>query len=174
LNGTAEKIHTFAVGETIIHPLFGAGEILEIRRERAGGITREYYVLSTPAERVTAIVPIESSEKVGLRKPIDRAAAEQLLRDARDITLELSDNWNRRYRECQTMMKSGDLLDICRIIKAQLERIDAQNVLSASERKMMKSAELILYSELVLALECTEEDIDELVKTALGFSPASE
>jgi len=167
MNSTAEKC--FTVGDIIVHPLFGAGEILDIRHERAGGVTREYYVISTPADRVTAIVPIESAEKVGLRKPITRAEAEQLLQDAQTVELNLSENWNRRYRECQHMMKSGNLLDILRIIKAQLQRIDNQNVLSASERKMMKTAELILYSELMLALACTDTEVDVLVKTALGI-----
>ena len=75
----------------------------------------------------------------------------------------MTQNWNRRYRENMVRLKSGDLLEVARVVKGLLLR-DAQRGLSNGERKMLRTAKQILISELVLAqsppYETVEDDID--------------
>ena len=63
--------------------------------------------------------------------------------------MEINSNWNRRYRENMERIKSGNLLEVARVIKTLMRR-DKQRGLSNGERKMLHSAKQILISEVVL------------------------
>ena len=61
----------------------------------------------------------------------------------------MSSNWNQRYRDNLARLKSGDLLEVARVIKGLMWR-DHRRGLSNGERKMLHSAKQILISEVVL------------------------
>lgn len=61
----------------------------------------------------------------------------------------MSTNWNQRYRDNLARLKSGDLLEVARVIKGLMWR-DMRRGLSNGERKMLHSAKQILISEVVL------------------------
>ena len=72
----------------------------------------------------------------------------------------------RRYRENMVRLKSGDLLEVARVVKGLLLR-ESQRGLSNGERKMLHAAKQILISELVLAqslpYKTVEANIDVLL-----------
>ena len=76
-------------------------------------------------------------------------------------------NWNHRYRENMERMKSGDLLEVARVIKGLTIR-DQKRGLSTGERKMLHSARQILISEIVLAKSSSYESVEKELDTALA------
>jgi CarD family transcriptional regulator len=78
----------------------------------------------------------------------------------------MSSNWNRRYRENMDRLKSGDLMEVARVVKGLMMR-DEKKGLSTGERKMLHSAKQILISELVLAQGSSYEAIEERINQAL-------
>jgi CarD family transcriptional regulator len=63
---------------------------------------------------------------------------------------EMSDNWNRRYRENMAKLKTGDTRHVAEVVR-NLMRIDRVKKLSTGEKKMLANAKQILISELILA-----------------------
>lgn len=82
------------------------------------------------------------------------------------IEVEMDSNWNRRYRDNLLRMKSGDLLEVARVVKGLTHR-DNTRGLSTGERKMLHSARQILISELVLAQCSSYEEVEERINLAL-------
>jgi CarD family transcriptional regulator len=64
-------------------------------------------------------------------------------------------------------MKSGDLLEVARVIKGLTIR-DQKRGLSTGERKMLHSARQILISEIVLAKSSSYESVEKELDTALA------
>ena len=83
------------------------------------------------------------------------------------IEVDMTQNWNRRYRENMVRLKSGDLIEVATVVKG-LSRRDAARGLSTGERKMLHTARQILLSELVLAQSSSYEEMEQRVNTALA------
>jgi len=83
------------------------------------------------------------------------------------IDAEMTSNWNRRYRENMQRLKSGDLIEVARVVKGLMSR-DVEKGLSTGERKMLHSAKQILISELVLSKKLTYEEVESRINASLA------
>jgi CarD family transcriptional regulator len=156
----------FKVGDLIAHPMHGAGVIDSIEEKRINGCTRQYYVLKMPAGGMVVMIPTESSEAIGVRPIVDFDAAETLIKSIAEIETDMTTNWNRRYRENMQRLKSGDLLEVARVVKGLMAR-DVEKGLSTGERKMLHSAKQILISEIVLSQKTSYEEVEMRINSVL-------
>ena len=157
----------FSIGDQIAHPLHGAGVIDGIVEQRINGVTRQYYRLCIPSGTMDVKVPVDKCEEIGIRPIISAEDADELLQELGDIEIEMTQNWNRRYRENMIRIKSGNLLEVARVIKGLMAR-DAEKGLSTGERKMLRSAKQILISEIVLAKHCPYEEVEQQINLAMA------
>jgi len=156
----------FSVGDLVVHPMHGAGVIDAIVQEKVAGSTQDYYVFKMPVGGLLLKIPTANSDSIGLRAIIAPAEAEVLLRAIPTLELEQTANWNRRYRENMERLKSGNLYEVARVMKALMER-DQVRGLSTGERKMLHSARQILISELVLVQHTSYQDMEAQVDAAM-------
>lgn len=157
----------FQVGDKIVHPMHGAGIVDSIVSKKVAGVTMDYYVLKLPVRSMVVMIPTESCEGIGVRPVVEREFADQVLDALATIEVEVTANWNRRYRENMTRLKSGDLFEVARVVKGLMQR-DCIRGLSTGERKMLLSAKEILISELVLAQSSTYEAVEAQINTSLA------
>ncbi len=156
----------FQVGDKIVHPMHGAGIIESITTKRINGVEREYYVLKLSSGGMMVMIPTENCEEIGVRPVMTPAEVDDIFQAMPGIEVDADSNWNRRYRENMARLKSGDLLEVARVMKGLLLR-DEQKGLSTGERKMLSSARQILISEIVMAEESSYEDVERRVDLAL-------
>ena len=112
----------FQVGDKIVHPMHGAGVVDSIVRKKVNGVVREYYILKLPVGGMLVMVPTEHSEEIGVRPVCQRDEADRVLAAIPDIEVDMTQNWNRRYRENMMRLKSGDLLEVARVVKGLMRR----------------------------------------------------
>ena len=156
----------FHIGDKIVHPMHGAGVIDSIATQRVNGVVRDYYVLKLPVGGMQVMVPTENSAEIGVRPIVAAGKAEEIIAALRDIQVENDSNWNRRYRENMLRLKSGDLMEVARVMKGLILR-DEKKGLSTGERKMLHSAKQILISEIVLSQNASYEEIEGRINMAL-------
>jgi CarD family transcriptional regulator len=161
------KFRMFRVGDMVAHPLHGAGVIDSIEEKNINGVTREYYIFKMPSSGMVVMIPIENSEEIGVRPIIKPAEADMLMKALSDIEIDMTNNWNRRYRENMLRLKSGDLMEVARVVKGLMAR-DSDKGLSTGERKMLRSAKQILISEIVLSTSSKYEEVEEKINKALA------
>ena len=116
---------------------------------------------------MTVRIPVDHCDDVGVRPIIDAQQADEVLKQLGEIQVDVTQNWNRRYRENMLRIKSGDLLEVARVIKCLMVR-DSEKGLSTGDRKMLRSAKQILISELVLSKNSSYEAVEEEVNAALA------
>ncbi|MGI6181907.1 MAG: CarD family transcriptional regulator [Agathobaculum sp.] len=156
----------FQIGDKIVHPLHGAGIIVDIVTRAIDGVPAPYYALKLALDDTELFLPVESCEKLGVRQVCSREQAEALLQRFGDISRTEEKGWNQRYRENMLHLRSGDLLEVAQVIKNLSER-DRERGLSAGEKKMLVSARQIIDSELAFALDISPQQAAELVNAQL-------
>ena len=157
----------FQVGDKIVHPMHGAGVVDSIVSKKVNGVVREYYLLKIPVGGMLVMIPTTNSEENGERPVVNSAEADRIIASIPDIEVDMTANWNRRYRENMLRLKSGDLTEVARVVKGLALR-DTDRGLSTGERKMLHSAKQILISELVLSQNTSYEDVEARINTALA------
>ncbi len=157
----------FHIGDKIAHPMHGAGIIDDIECHKVGGVLREYYVLKMPNGDMRVKIPKETSDLIGVRPIVNAEQAEKILEAIPGIQVNMTQNWNKRYRENMVRIKSGDLMEVAAVVKGLMGR-DSDRGLSTGERKMLHSAKQILISELVLSQSATYEEIESRLNTAMS------
>jgi len=147
--------------------MHGAGVIDGIVREKIGSNAQDYYVFKMPVGGLVLKIPTASSHMVGLRSVADSGEALALLQAISAMDVDMTSNWNRRYRENMQRLKSGDMYEVARVIKGLVFR-DRQRGLSNGERKMLHTAKQILISEMVLAMGQDYQEIEVQINAAMS------
>ena len=160
---------TFRVGDRIAHPMHGAGVIDSVVKSKINGTERDYYVLKLPAGDMLVMIPVDTSAEIGVRPIVDADEAEKILGSIPGLEIEMTQNWNKRYRENMLKIKSGNLLEVAAVVKGLMQR-DKERGLSTGERKMLHSAKQILISEIVLSESASYEEVEERLNSALVCS----
>ena len=163
----------FNVGDLVVHPMHGAGVIEDIVQERIAGVTKEYYVFKMPMGGLLLKIPVANSQAIGVRSIITPEEPELLLSAIPDLTVEVNTNWNKRYQENMLRLKSGNLYEVARVIKALMHR-EQDRGLSTGERKMLHNAKQILISEIVLTEQAEYGAVEARVDRAMMQLPVSQ
>lgn len=157
----------FKIGDMIAHPMHGAGVIDSIEEKKINGCTRQYYILKMPSGGMVVMIPMENCAAIGVRPILGFDEAETLMETIPGIETDMTTNWNRRYRENMQKIKSGDLLEVARVVKGLMIR-DSEKGLSTGERKMLHSAKQILVSEIALSQDKSSEEVETRINAAFA------
>lgn len=140
----------FLVGDRILYPMHGAGVIEKIEKRDVLGETREYYILNLVFGNMDVMIPVDKSDEIGVRPIIEKPEIEEVFGILKEDASEMSNNWNRRYRENMDLLKTGDIFHVAVVVR-NLVRVDRIKRLSTGEKKMLNNARQILESEITLA-----------------------
>ena len=158
----------FNVGDKIVYPMHGAGTIDAIEEKDILGEKQNYYIIKMPGE-VKVMVPISKAGDIGVRSVIDKAEAGKVLEVLEANETEMSNNWNKRYKENMEKMKSGSIYEVADVVR-NLSYKQKEKGLSTGEKKMLNNAKQILVSELVLAKHASENEVENLVENKINLS----
>lgn len=156
----------YLVGDKVVHPMHGAGIIEGVTEERISGRKASYYVFRMPVGGLVLKIPTENCANIGVRALSSADEIGEVLRRIPEMDAEMTANWNHRYRENMQRIKSGDLLEVARVIKGLMWR-DAQRGLSNGERKMLHTAKQILVSEIVLVQDCVYQEAERCLNETM-------
>ncbi len=152
----------FEIGDKIVYPMHGAGVIVAIEEKEILGEKKKYYIMKMPMGDMKVMVPIDNIEDIGIREVIKNQEVEQVLAVLGDDITKMPQNWNRRYRANMDKIKSGDIYEIANVVRNLMIR-DREKGLSTGERKMLNNAKQMLISEIVLARDIKQDEVEELI-----------
>ena len=156
----------FRVGDRITHPMHGAGIVERIEEKELDGRNERYYVLRLLTGGLRLFVPVDSAERLGLRPISTQETIQRALASMHGMTISMESNWNRRYRENMERIRSGNIIELCRVIKG-LSLREQDTGLSTGERKMLWSARQIMISEIQLAENTDHARAESVLAAAL-------
>ncbi len=158
----------FNVGDKVVYPMHGAGTIDSIDKKNILDEEVEYINISMPGG-VKVMVPSKQASKQGLRNIISQNDVEKVFCVLETDETEMSENWNKRYRDNMEKMKSGDIFEVADVVR-NLSFKQKEKGLSTGEKKMLNNAKQILVSELVLVENASNTEIEKLVDNKIDVS----
>lgn len=158
----------FNVGDKIVYPMHGAGTIDAIEEKDILGEKQAYYIIKMPGE-VKVMVPTAKAEEIGVRNIINKESTGKVFEILEENETEMSNNWNKRYRDNMEKMKSGDIYEVADVVR-NLAFKQKEKGLSTGEKKMLNNAKQILVSELVLAEHASQDEVEQLIDNKITMS----
>jgi CarD family transcriptional regulator len=156
----------FKVGDKVVYPHHGAGKVLKKEKKVLLGEKREYLTIQILHSDMTVMVPCENTGVAGLRRVIDHATVKMVVAVLQDDVSEMPGNWNRRFKHNREKIRTGDIFELAEVIR-NLSALEGEKGLSSGEKQMFVRAKRILASELMYALDMSEEDAEEHVDDLL-------
>ncbi|HEV7492823.1 CarD family transcriptional regulator [Baekduia sp.] len=159
----------FEIGDDVVYPHHGAGQVLKKEVKKMFGEEREYLTIKILHNDMTVMVPCENAGIAGLRRVIDEESVQKVLGVLQDELSEMPKNWNRRFKHNRDKIKTGDIYELAEVVRNLAIR-EHDKGLSTGEKQMFTRAKKILASELMYALEKSEDDaeayLDDLLKSS--------
>jgi CarD family transcriptional regulator, regulator of rRNA transcription len=156
----------FRKGDTVVHPEHGAAVIEELREKEFLGETRTYLVLRVAYGDLTLMVPVDSTEQVGLRSVVSKNEAKKVLKVLTEDESSMAANWSRRFKNNMEKLHSGDPYQVAEVLRNLAIR-EREKGLSAGEKRMIQKARQILISELSHATGKSEDEAEQLINATL-------
>jgi CarD family transcriptional regulator len=174
VNRPVENIE-FELGDNVVYPHHGAGQVLKKERRKMFGEEREYLTIKILHNDMTVMVPCENAGVAGLRRVIDEETVKKVLDVLADDISEMPKNWNRRFKHNRDKIKTGDILELAEVVRNLAIR-EHEKGLSTGEKQMFTRAKKILASELMYALDKDEDEaeqhLDDLLSDSAGAAVA--
>ena len=156
----------YCVGDRVVHPMHGAGIVQDVVVQKMNGVERQYYLVKLSGGGMTIMVPVDGAEEIGLRELINENRAAEVIASFVTAEVDMTTNWNKRYRENVMRIKSGDLDEVVKVVKGLMIR-ERNHGLSTGERKMLMTAKQILISEVVLVMNSSYEEVEKEINSRM-------
>jgi CarD family transcriptional regulator len=150
----------FEIGDSVVYPHHGAGQVLRKEMKDVLGESREYLTIKILHNDMTVMVPTANAALAGLRRVIDEETVKKVLALLQDECSEMPKNWNRRFKHNRDKIKTGDIYELAEVVRNLAIR-EAEKGLSTGEKQMFTRAKKILASELMYALEMDEQQVED-------------
>ena len=148
--------HDFSIGDHVVYPAHGVGQIQGIETQEVAGISLEVYVITFDHEKMTLRVPTRKAKTAGLRPLAAGDVVTQALTTLKGRARVKRTMWSRRAQEYEAKINSGDLISIAEVVR-DLHRAENQPEQSYSERQLYESA-LDRMAREVAAIERIDRD----------------
>lgn len=158
----------FRKGDKVVHPRHGAAVVEDLVELERFGEQRIYVKLRLP-HGLTLMVPVESTEQIGLRGVVSRDELDEVFDLLRGDEGRMPILWGKRYRANLAKLISGDIYHVAEVVR-NLSLRERGKVLSSAEKRMLVKAREILISEVMFVVGSTEENAEAMLDEVLGES----
>lgn len=151
----------FRVNDRVVYPGHGVAKINRVVEKRVGGNTAQFFELKFLNKDVTILVPMNNLDSVGIRKLSTQDNIDTIFKiiskPASCSVAELTaSNWNKRSKDYQLRLRSGDLGEISKIYR-DLNYIAQQKELSFGEKSLLQETEMLLAEEISIVRKIKED-----------------
>ncbi len=154
MNNKKKNIKLFKIGEVVVYPKHGVGEIVKLESMEISSIKTKFYVVKMEQAKLTIRVPLDKQDEVGLRSISSKKTIDEVFKVLKLKPKIRRIMWSRRAQEYDSKIHSGDPIKISEVIR-DLFRKSNQPEQSYSERQMFQVALERLARE-VAAVEKTD------------------
>ena len=157
----------FHIGDKVVYPNHGVGVIEQISSRTVGATVEKYYLLKIKSSSLKVMVPFHSVSSVGMRRVVKNGEIQKIIDFLAAGECESNADWKYRFKENSDRMRTGSLLEVAFVLKGLIALHQAKP-LSFREKKMLERARYLLVSELAMAKNCEEPEIEEILSKALS------
>lgn len=158
----------YAAGDTVVHPRHGVGTVLEALTRGTGKTSTNYLQLFFEEKTLTIMVPMDSVDEVGIRRPSTKTEAEAIL-DILEESSDVPEVWAERNATTVARVQSTEIAQASMVIRdltRHSQRIGKP--LSAAERGTLQRCLDTVSLELSLSLGLSQDQTRALILDKVG------
>ena len=159
----------FHIGDKVVYPNHGVGIIEQISSRTIGATVEKFYLLKIKSSSLKVMVPFHNVTTVGLRRVVRNGEVQRILEYLTDGECINNTDWKYRFKENSEKMRTGSLLEVSAVLKSLLV-LGQTKPLSFREKKMLERARYLLVSELAMAKNLEEVEVEDMLTKALSKS----
>ena len=160
---------TFSIGDKVVYPNHGVGIIEQISSRTIGPNVERFYMLKIKSSSLKVMVPFHNVASVGLRRVVRNQEVQKIVDFLTDGACENHTDWKYRFKENSEKMRTGSLMEVAGVLKSLLQLAQSKP-LSFREKKMLERARYLLVSELAMAKNWEEPEVEDALNKALAKS----
>ena len=166
-NNSSNDDYDFSIGDFLVYPTHGVGEVTDIEHTEVAGTKVILYVLNFEKEKMILRVPVTRAAEVGLRGLSSKEQLEKAM-----ITLSGKPKagrgmWSRRATEYGTKINSGNIEFIAQVVRDLHKNVEDPDR-SYSERVIYESAFDRLAGEVAAVKKIESAKAEKLLVDALS------
>ncbi len=158
---------SFHIGDKVVYPNHGVGTIEQISSRTIGASVEQFYLLKIKSSSLKVMVPFHNVGAVGLRRVVRNGEVQKILDYLTDGECANNADWKDRFKENSDKMRTGSLLEVAAVLKSLLVLAQSKP-LSFREKKMLERARYLLVSELAMAKNWEEFQVEQMLSKALS------
>lgn len=160
-----DHLMKWQVGERVVYPSHGVGEIVSIETNDLFGPGVEVYVLELmQSNRRRVMISTEKAEKGALRPIVDKAEAERIINSLKEPpTVSKTVPWTKRKRILLDKLSSCCLQDVADVLRELYHLKDVKD-LSFGQRRLFDTAIALIVQELSVALDRSAESVEAEIR----------
>ncbi|EIE02672.1 MULTISPECIES: CarD family transcriptional regulator [Leptospira] len=160
------------VGDYVVYPIHGVGEITEIAKKVILGKKKECYVMEIQGSKMKVMIPVDKAKQVGIRPIIDKKDIKKVINLLKKDEVDTEEDWKIRYQNNLNKIKSGSIFEVADVCRNLFRRANGKE-LSIMERKLYESAYNLVKMEVALSKGVSQEEAGNLVSDVLAstFAP---
>jgi CarD family transcriptional regulator len=162
-----KKANGFSVGDYVVYPTHGVGQITGIKEQEIVGMKLELFIVEFDKEKMTLRVPINKADATGMRLLANPDKMKTALTTLKGRARVKRTMWSRRAQEYEAKINSGDPVSIAEVIR-DLHRGEGQPEQSYSERQIYEAAMERLMRELAAVEGLDDEQATERLDNVLN------
>ncbi len=160
----------FGLHDKVVYPGHGVAKVNRIVEKIVAGRLASFYELKFLNKDMTVLIPIENTEGIGLRPLSSTNRIDNIFKilaqPAKKIKQYelLANNWNKRNKEYQLKLRTGNIEEISEIYK-DLKHISQQKELSFGEKNLLNQTENLLAEEISIVRKLEADKTIEYLRS---------
>ncbi len=157
----------FAIGQHVVYPAHGVGEVTGVETKEVAGMALEVYVVGFEQDKLVLRVPTAKAQAAGMRPLASARILNDALRTLGGRARIKRTMWSRRAQEYEAKINSGNLIQIAEVVR-DLHRAEDQPDQSYSERQLYESALDRMARELAAVEKIAHQEAVEKLSKSLA------
>jgi CarD family transcriptional regulator len=162
----------FSVGDKVVHPQYGPGQITGIVcRELVDG-AKCYYVIDMPGQGLTLHVPVLRAGELGMRPAMPLSMLLQVLSTLRSSPCRLPDDPRERQGQIGANIRTGEVLPLASVVRDLTWHRERAH-LTKRDSDLLKQGQARLAAEMALVSGDNASDSIKLIGSTMTAALAS-
>ena len=166
---------TFQLGDTVIHPGYGAGTVVDIEKLLCLGSDKPYYSIELSDGSKTRVwVPVGDAGKRGVRRPTPISQLGQIWSVLCAGPETLSSDHDERYESVREKLRGGDVFRVAEVVRDMFWEDHRSQKRTIIDKELYDRGLMLLASEVATVWGCDLVAAKAEISRILGESLAAE
>lgn len=157
----------FKVGDKIVYPMHGVGQIDGIEKKVILGKRSEYYMITIISNGMKVMIPVNNAKEIGIRSIIPKKDIKKVLAILSTEAETIEEDWKLRYQNNIDKVKSGSIYEVAGVARDLFKRGNEKE-LSIMERKLYENAYQLITYEVAMSKNIAIDEAGNIVSEALS------